>query len=105
MKRLFIISALFIGYSVSGMSQSTTEITEQVYVISKTATIDTSANIYTFRGMSGRVYESLPVKAQLQIGEALLAKEVKDGAMDDIPAGKTIVENERTGLLFLKGKN
>ena len=32
------------------------------------------------------------------------AKEVKPGAMDDIPAGKTIVENERTGLLFLKGK-
>lgn len=32
------------------------------------------------------------------------AKEVKAGAMDDIPAGKTIVENERTGLLFLKGK-
>jgi len=32
------------------------------------------------------------------------AKEVKDGALDDIPAGKTIVENERTGLLFLKGK-
>jgi len=32
------------------------------------------------------------------------AKEVKTGAMNDIPAGKTIVENERTGLLFLKGK-
>jgi hypothetical protein len=32
------------------------------------------------------------------------AKEVKAGAMDDIPAGTTIVENERTGLLFLKGK-
>ncbi len=32
------------------------------------------------------------------------AKEVKAGALDDIPAGSTIVENERTGLLFLKGK-
>ena len=32
------------------------------------------------------------------------AKEVKAGALDSIPAGKTIVENERTGLLFLKGK-
>lgn len=104
MKKLFIISALFIGYSVSGMSQSTTQTTEQVYVISKTATIDTSINVYTFRSMSGQVYESLPVAAKLHVGEAMLAKEVKTGAMDDIPAGKTIVENERTGLLFLKGK-
>jgi hypothetical protein len=32
------------------------------------------------------------------------AKEVKAGSMDSIPAGKTIVENERTGLVFLKGK-
>ena len=32
------------------------------------------------------------------------AKEVKAGALDSIPAGKTVVENERTGLLFLKGK-
>ena len=32
------------------------------------------------------------------------AKEVKDGAIDAVPAGKTVVENERTGLLFLKGK-
>ena len=32
------------------------------------------------------------------------AKEVKPGAMDEMPSGKTIVENERTGLLFLKGK-
>jgi len=33
------------------------------------------------------------------------AKEVKAGALNDIPAGKTIVENERTGLLFLKGNS
>jgi hypothetical protein len=33
------------------------------------------------------------------------AKEVKAEAMDSIPAGKTVVENERTGLLFLKGKS
>ena len=32
------------------------------------------------------------------------AKEIKAGALDDLPAGKTIVENERTGLVFLKGK-
>ena len=32
------------------------------------------------------------------------AKEVKAGAIDSIPGGKSIVENERTGLLFLKGK-
>ena len=32
------------------------------------------------------------------------AKEVKAGAIDDIPVGTTVVENERTGLLFLKGK-
>ena len=34
------------------------------------------------------------------------AKEIKSGAgvtaLDSIPAGKTIVENERTGLPFLK---
>ena len=32
------------------------------------------------------------------------AKEIKSGALDDLPAGKTIVENNRTGLVFLKGK-
>ena len=32
------------------------------------------------------------------------AKEVKAGALDNLPAGKTIVENNRTGLVFLKGK-
>jgi len=32
------------------------------------------------------------------------AKEIKAGALDDLPAGKTIVENDRTGLVFLKGK-
>jgi hypothetical protein len=32
------------------------------------------------------------------------AKEVKPGALDNIPDGKTIVENNRTGLVFLKGK-
>ncbi|HIA05695.1 MAG TPA: hypothetical protein EYN71_03125 [Flavobacteriales bacterium] len=32
------------------------------------------------------------------------AKEIKAGALDDLPAGKTIVENNRTGLVFLKGK-
>jgi len=31
-------------------------------------------------------------------------KEAKTGAIDSIPAGKSVVENERTGLLFLKGK-
>ena len=104
MKKLFIISALFIGYSVSGMSQSTTETFEQITVISKSVGIDTSLTTYTFQGVSGRVFESLPTVAQFHIGEVSFAKEVKDGAMDDIPAGKTIVENERTGLLFLKGK-
>ena len=32
------------------------------------------------------------------------AKEIKAGALNDLPAGKTIVENNRTGLVFLKGK-
>ena len=31
-------------------------------------------------------------------------KVAKEGAIDAIPDGKTVVENERTGLLFLKGK-
>ena len=30
------------------------------------------------------------------------AREVKDGAIDELPAGMTIVENERTGLPILK---
>lgn len=33
------------------------------------------------------------------------AKVAKPEAIDAIPAGKTVVENERTGLLFLKGKS
>jgi hypothetical protein len=32
------------------------------------------------------------------------AKEVKPGAMDQLPAGYNVVENERTGLPFLKKK-
>ena len=104
MKKLFIISALITGYSVSGMSQTATYDTEQITVIDKKVGLD-NLPVYQFRGMtSGNVYESLPVSAQLHIGEVTLAKEVKGGAMDDIPAGKTVVENERTGLLFLKGK-
>ncbi|MCC7289027.1 hypothetical protein IT414_01365 [bacterium] len=30
------------------------------------------------------------------------AREVKDGAIDELPAGMTIVENTRTGLPILK---
>ncbi len=32
------------------------------------------------------------------------AGEVKDGAVDALPDDKVVVENERTGLPFLKGK-
>ena len=32
------------------------------------------------------------------------AREVKDGALNELPAGKTVVENQRTGLPLLKGK-
>ncbi|CAN5440138.1 hypothetical protein BH23VER1_BH23VER1_22030 [soil metagenome] len=32
------------------------------------------------------------------------AGEVKDGAVDELPDDKVVVENERTGLPFLKGK-
>lgn len=32
------------------------------------------------------------------------AKEVEAGALNAIPTGKIVAENERTGLLFLKGK-
>lgn len=32
------------------------------------------------------------------------ASEVKDGAVDALPADKEVVENERTGLPFLKTK-
>ena len=32
------------------------------------------------------------------------AKVAKAEAINAIPGGKTVVENERTGLLFLKGK-
>ena len=31
------------------------------------------------------------------------AREVKPGALDELPAGKQIVENKRTGLPLLKG--
>jgi len=33
------------------------------------------------------------------------AKEVKDGAVDELPEGYTVIENERTGLPFLKRKD
>lgn len=32
------------------------------------------------------------------------AREVKEGALDALPAGKSVVENKRTGLPLLKGK-
>lgn len=31
------------------------------------------------------------------------AGEIKDGACDSLPEGKEVIENERTGLPFLKG--
>jgi hypothetical protein len=30
------------------------------------------------------------------------APDIREGAMDDVPAGMTVVENARTGLPFLK---
>jgi hypothetical protein len=33
------------------------------------------------------------------------ASEVKDGAVDALPADREVVENERTGLPFLKSKS
>lgn len=33
------------------------------------------------------------------------ARQVKAGALDSLPAGKTVIENPRTGLPLLKGKN
>lgn len=121
MKKLTIISALFLGFTLSGMSQSTIETEVSLTVIGKVSVQDT-LEVYGFRATSGAIYESMPIHAQLQVGEVIIAhsrganlrgsgrtqtiyyfaKEVKDGAMDDIPAGKTVVENERTGLLFLK---
>lgn len=32
------------------------------------------------------------------------AREVKPGALDELPEGKTVVENKRTGLPLVKGK-
>lgn len=32
------------------------------------------------------------------------AKEAKEGVLDALPAGYTVIENERTGLPFLKKK-
>jgi len=126
MKKAFIISALFLGFTFSGMSQSSTSESsyEQLMVISKDS-FPVNLNIYDLRNKTtGFTYESLPIAAQLQIGEIIIATSV--GISDDEgsivledengnrvnTAGtggngsgyKTIVENERTGLLFLKGK-
>lgn len=32
------------------------------------------------------------------------AREVKPGALDELPEGKSVVENKRTGLPLVKGK-
>ncbi|MEM0969197.1 MAG: hypothetical protein AAF191_16250 [Verrucomicrobiota bacterium] len=33
------------------------------------------------------------------------AKEIKDGSVDELPEGYMVIENERTGLPFLKRKD
>ncbi|MBL4716724.1 MAG: hypothetical protein JKX95_08820, partial [Bacteroidia bacterium] len=73
MKRTLIITALFLGISVVGFSQ-TMEMMEEAVIVEKfVGHIDTDGGekdiTYIVLGQSGKLLESLPSSAQKAIGE------------------------------------
>ncbi len=64
---------------------------------------------YSHKNSKGQTYylhsKDVTLRGGRQQTIYYFAKEVKDGALDALPAGKEIVENKRTGLPLLKGKN
>lgn len=55
---------------------------------------------------SGRTYYLHAKQVTLRGGRQqtiyFFAQDVRDGALDEVPAGYTVMENERTGLPMLK---
>ncbi len=62
---------------------------------------------YSHRNSKGQTYFLHSKDVELKGGRKqtiyYFAKEVKTGALDAVPAGKTIMENPKTGLPMLKG--
>lgn len=57
-------------------------------------------------GKSGETYylhsKTVTLRGGRQQTIYFFARDVRDGAMDSVPAGYTVVENSRTGLPMLK---
>jgi hypothetical protein len=62
---------------------------------------------YAHKNSRGQTYYLHSKEVELKGGRKQViyyfGKEAKAGAMDAVPAGKTIVENPKTGLPMLKG--
>jgi len=67
-----------------------------------------SAMAYSTKNSKGQTYYLHSKDVTLRGGRSqtiyYFAKEVKDGSLDEIPEGYTVVENKRTGLPMLKKK-
>ena len=63
---------------------------------------------YSHKNSKGQTYylhsKDVTLRGGRQQTIFYFAREVKPGALDELPEGKTIVENKRTGLPLLKGK-
>jgi len=62
---------------------------------------------YAHKNSKGATYYLHSKEVELKGGRKQViyyfGKEIKAGALDAIPAGKTVVENPKTGLPMLKG--
>jgi len=63
---------------------------------------------YSHKNSKGQTYylhsKDVTLRGGRQQTIYYFAREVKAGALDALPAGKSVVENQRTGLPLLKGK-
>lgn len=64
---------------------------------------------YSYKNSKGQTYylhsKNVTLKGGMKMTIYFFAKEVKpEGALDELPAGKEVVENKRTGLPLVKGK-
>lgn len=66
-----------------------------------------STMAYSHKNSKGQTYYLHSKDVTLRGGRKqtiyFFAREVKAGALDELPEGKSVVENQRTGLPLLKG--
>ncbi len=67
-----------------------------------------STMAYSYKNSKGQTYYLHSKNVTLRGGRKQVifyfAREEKDGVLNELPEGKTVIENKRTGLPLVKGK-